>query len=82
MSLLDITEETDNCDPMEGLKGGREGGIRKKGEEAEAEEGALEEWKRSGREARVWYPGMGEGGGRRREGGARLNACIWPKNEF
>ena len=57
MSLLDITEETDNCDPMEGLEGGREGSIRKKGEEAQ--EGALEEWKRSGREARVCYPGMG-----------------------
>ena len=44
--LLNITEETDNCGPMEGLEGER-------GEEAEAdEEEELEEWK-----AKVCYPG-------------------------
>ena len=48
--LLNITKETDNCEPMEGLEGEREG---KRGEEADEE---LEEWKRSGRKARVCYP--------------------------
>ena len=45
--LLNITEETDNCDPMEGLEG-------KRGEVAEAdEEEKLEVWK-----ARMCYTGM------------------------
>ena len=74
MSLMKITEETDNCDPMVGLEGGREGSTRRReqaeernegkegkeeDEEKEVDEEELEEWKRSGRDARVCYPGMG-----------------------
>ena len=52
MSLLNITEEADNCDPIEGLE-------CKRGEDADEDEEDLEEKKRSGRKARVCYPGMG-----------------------
>ena len=75
MSLMKIAEERDDCNPMEGLEGGRERSTRKRGEEAEGrkegneekdekedeekDEDELEDWKREGREARVCYPGVG-----------------------